>query len=436
MTHLPADFRQFDLAQWLEYIQRQHWRTIEMELDRISDVWRRLDGQCSRLVFTVAGTNGKGSCVAMLESVLRHSGLKTGSYTSPHLVRYNERVCIDGQPASDGLLIDAFCEIEQARGKIPLTYFEFGTLLALRVFQMEKVDVSILETGMGGRLDAVNMVANDVALITSVGLDHQQWLGDDVETIAREKAGIINNGGRAVFASGEMPDAIAEGAENAGAMLWKSGRDFEIKPESNTGFWRFVVTNPDVAADWRNISGLQPPFIGRHQIQNLGGVIASLAMTAEHTGVRPEHLGPGLEQTTIIARCQIIDRSPLTVLDVAHNEGSANELAAFLESHPVDGGTHAVFGVLEDKDLMSILGAISPLVDVWHLATLTGERGRTSAELGQKLLALWPQANCNEYDSPVSAWEGAKAYLRGTDRLIIFGSFYTVGDILASLESG
>ena len=185
------DYHGFDLDQWLDHIQNQHWRSIELTLDRVSEVWQRLQGQKAPFVITIAGTNGKGSCVAMLESILRHSGQRTGSYTSPHLVHYNERVCIDGQPVSDEAICAGFRQIESARAEIPLTYFEFGTLCALLVFMQHGVDAWVLETGMGGRLDAVNIIQNDIALITSIGLDHEQWLGSDREEIGREKSGVF-----------------------------------------------------------------------------------------------------------------------------------------------------------------------------------------------------------------------------------------------------
>ncbi len=429
-----SDYRAFDLDQWLDHIQRQHWRTIDLQLDRIDSVWRRLGAWRPPLVITVAGTNGKGSSVAMLEAVLRHAGRRTGSYTSPHLVRYNERVCIDGQPAGDEELITAFRSVEEARGDIPLTYFEFGTLCALLVFAARQVDTAILETGMGGRLDAVNIIDNDLALITNVGLDHQQWLGNDRETIAVEKAGVIKPGARVVSAEPDPPAAIARMAGERGAQLLQAESDYSVSAEPGGRGYRWSSDHPAVPDDWRRLDDLPLPFEGDWQVRNLGGVVASLALTADLSGVTPAHLAPGLSQARLAGRCQVINDAPLTIIDVAHNADSARGLARFLDNHPVKGETHGVFGLLRDKALDSVLGDLVDEVDCWHLATVEGERGQKAVELLARMRSLNPEIRAMTYDNAVAAFRGARQAAALDDRIVAFGSFFVVGDIIGALE--
>lgn len=427
-----ADFEQFGLDQWLEHIQRQHWRTIELKLDRIREVWIRMEGQRAPLVITVAGTNGKGSCVAMLEAALRQSGMKTGSYTSPHLVRYNERVCINGEAVNDDLLNDAFLEIERSRGDIPLTYFEFGTLCALRIFEQQKVDACVLETGMGGRLDAVNLVTNDIALITSVGLDHEQWLGSDRESIGREKAGIVNDGGLVVCADPDPPATIEEVARSKGATLVQAGRDYSMGIQDERQV-RFRSDHPGLNSEWHDIDGLTPPFRGQHQVQNLGCVVAALGCIAERFGLVPACL-EGIADARVDGRCQVVNHAPLVIVDVAHNADSAFHLGEALREMPVDGHRYAVFGVLEDKALAPIVGQLGAQTDSWLLATLEGERGQTAEVLQGKMLIVLPEAETSCHDSPAAALTAALEQARPVDRIVVFGSFFTVGGILPLIK--
>ncbi len=427
-------FTNFDLAQWLEHIQAQHWRTIEMKLDRITAVWQKLGQPQAPFIITVAGTNGKGSCVAMLESVLRAAGKTTGSYTSPHLVRYNERICIDGVEASDTQIIGAFCEIEAARGDVPLTYFEYSTLCALVVFHHAGVEVCLMETGMGGRLDAVNMLDNNIALVTSVGLDHEQWLGDTREKIAVEKAGVFKQDGLAVCAEPMPPSGIADGANRVNATLLQIGSDFEITGEKQYGLYHYVSDHDLMSPEWRSIAGISTSLSGVHQSRNVAGVITVLGLTATQTGVTPDHLVQGLTQSKLPARCEVIARRPLTILDVAHNADSAKELGVFLRANQSGGETYAVFGVLEDKVLEPIVLEVSGQIDQWYLASLEGERGQTAKTLRSKLLKFLPEAKVSIYSSPADAFQAANAHCQPEDRLLAFGSFFTVGDILSYLE--
>lgn len=424
----------FGLDRWLDHIQRQHWRTIDLKLDRVTEVWERLGGGRPPFVITVAGTNGKGSCVAMLESVLRRAGNRTGSYTSPHLVRYNERICVDGRPADDARIVDAFRRIEAVRGDIGLTYFEYGTLCALLVFRACRVDATILEAGMGGRLDAVNMVDNDLALITSVGLDHEQWLGSEREQIGREKAGVIKPGARVVSADPAPPAAIAATAKERQALLLQQGEHFGVRTAQDGGTCRWWSDHPAVPADWRRLAELPLPLPGDRQAQNLGGVVAVLALTSGATGVNTGHLVPGLSAVRLPGRCQIVDRAPLTIIDVAHNADSAEGLARFLDANPVPGNTHGVFGVLADKALRGVLGGIGTRVDRWHLAGIGGDRGQSGEALAGKMRPLYPGLEAETYRDAVQAFRAARASAGPADRVVAFGSFYVVGDIIGSFE--
>jgi len=429
---LETDSSPASLDHWLAFIQQQHWRTIDLKLDRVGAVWQRLGQRPAPLVIAVAGTNGKGSCVAMLDAVLRAAGLRTGSYTSPHLVRYNERIAIDGEPVSDQLLVETFQEIERVREGVPLTYFEFGTICALRIFAKTGVDACILETGMGGRLDAVNIVDNDVTLITSIGLDHEQWLGHDRETIGREKAGLINTGGMVVCADPSPPASIREVAAEKGASMIQAGEDYTLEYDDD-GTLVFQSGHAAMAQQWRQIPGIRQPFPGEHQRQNLGCVVAALGILASSRGLTTDSLD-GLQAASIAGRCQIVDGEPLTILDVAHNADSARYLAEMLAQSPVAGVRHAVFGALADKELSSIVNAIESETDCWFLSGIDDERGQSAEELEGKLLALLPDARTRCFPDAISAFRAARASADKADRIVVFGSFHIVGDILAAVK--
>ncbi len=440
----------FDLKKWLEHIQNQHWRSIDLTLDRISRVWNNLEGECANFTLVVAGTNGKGSCVSMLDGVFQQSGKRTGSYTSPHLVRFNERIKIDGAEATDEELCQTFARIEQARAGIPLTYFEFGTLAALLVFQQHKVDITILEVGMGGRLDAVNMVDNDLVLMTSIGVDHEQWLGSDRESIAAEKAGVIKREGIVVCSDPNIPDSVLAISEQQNATVIAAERDYSIEQiateTENGGRLRWKSSHAEIPQDWRCIRSLVAPFNGNHQIANLGGVVAALALTSGKTGVTVADLTQGLSRARLTARCQVMaDRSnhcPEVIVDVAHNRDSAIELARFLDGRECAGKTYAVIGVLADKALDQIIKPMMAQVDYWFLASLSGARGQTGEQLADqfKQLVKRPAKHPTKHPkwvvrrNPVDAYLAAMEQAKAEDRVVIFGSFYTVGDIINHLE--
>ena len=439
------------LGDWLAHIQTQHWRSIDLQLDRIARVWQRLRGRPAGLVISVAGTNGKGSSVAMLDAVLRAAGLSTGAYTSPHLARYNERVKINGRAVEDAELCEAFAAIEAARDGVPLTYFEFGTLCALLIFARRRVDASLLEVGMGGRLDAVNLVDNDLALITCIGIDHAQWLGDTRDAIGAEKAGIMKRGKAAVCADPSPPPCIAQLATERGCALAQAGLDYQITRRDGGVEWRSAISTVAAAGpEWRCLK-LETPLPGACQADNLGGVVAALALTRARSGVTVAHLNRGLANTDLAARCQVIAAAagaPETVLDVAHNPDAAAALAAFLAARPAR-KTRAVFAALKDKPVAELIAPMAATVAHWHLATISGERGRPAAALAAEvthaLAAAGSAATLSTHASPTAAYRAAMAAAAAhqtardadatRERVVVFGSFQLVGAILARIDA-
>lgn len=423
----------FGLEKWLEHIQNQHWRTIDLTLERVSQVWNNLEGKCADFTLVVAGTNGKGSSVSMLDGVFQQAGKRTGSYTSPHLVRFNERIRIAGVEATDDDICQAFVRIEQARAGIPLTYFEFGTLAALLIFEQYNVDITILEVGMGGRLDAVNIVHNDLVLMTSIGLDHEQWLGSERESIAAEKAGVIKPGGMVVCSDPDIPNNVLAISSQQNATVVAAERDYSIERDEN-GRLRWESNHAEIPQAWRCINALLSPFNGEHQIANLGGVVAALALTSNKTGVTVADINQGLNRATLSARCQVMTKRsnncPEVIVDVAHNHDSAIKLAEFLSGRECAGKTYAVIGVLADKALEQIIEPMMAHVDYWFLASLSGQRGQTGEQLASKLTQIAEHSKWVIKKNPVDAYLFAMEQAKTEDRVVIFGSFYIVGDII------
>jgi dihydrofolate synthase/folylpolyglutamate synthase len=404
---------------------------MEMSLGRIRDVCSNMGAGKTGFTIIVAGTNGKGSTISMLEAALVDAGNKTGTYTSPHLVRFNERIKIDGQECTDQQICMAFCEIESSRAGISLTYFEYATLCALLLFRNNLVDVSLLEIGMGGRFDAVNMIDGDLAVITSIGIDHEAWLGNDRETIAAEKAGIIRKGMTVVCSDPKIPQRIVEICEQQQAQLLALNRDFTLI-DSDSGYaWK--SNHPRIPGSWRSLDGIYPPLPGSHQLDNLAGVIAALALCSGETGVRDSRFAYALQGNRLMARCQVIGMEPLIIVDVAHNRDSTAQLASFLEANEVAGKSIAVFGVLADKALDRVLQPLQSMFDLWILVSLGGERGQSASELAAKFNELGGNRVLICKNNPVEAYREAMARAKKHDRIVIFGSFHTVGDIIGSL---
>jgi len=421
-------FQDFDLSQWIEYVQTRHFRSIDMTLERVTEVWTRLGKPKAAMTITVAGTNGKGSTVRLLESALCSEHRSVGAYTSPHLVHFNERIRINGVDACSREICQSFCEIEDVVGDIPLTYFEYATLSALWLFSKHELDMQILEVGMGGRLDAVNMIDSDLAVISSIGLDHQAWLGNDRETIALEKAEVMRKGSTAVCSDRNMPDSLAAFAREKPVKLRVIGRDFDIRAEDDALYWDSISSRYNWA--WDTVGPMSFPFAGAHQHDNLAGAVAALAILAERLELHVPELISGIGRCKFSGRCQILGTSPLVVMDVAHNQDSATALAEFLFQNPVEGQTAAIFGVLADKPLHDIIRTVLPHVDCWHLAGIAGERGQSSSELDRQFKDIPDCARIVCHDDSKTAYRHALDLAEPHDRIVVFGSFHVAGDIL------
>jgi dihydrofolate synthase/folylpolyglutamate synthase len=404
------------LAQWLEFIERQHPKTIALGLDRVSTVWKRMDTALACPVITVAGTNGKGSTCAMLESILRAGGYRTGLYTSPHLVRYNERVRVAGVEASDELLAASFEAVEAARGDTPLTYFEYGTLGALWVFAREKVDALVLEVGLGGRLDAVNIIDADCAVLTSIGIDHVDYLGPDRESIGREKAGIFRAGRPAVIAEPDVPATVAA----APGVHYRIGRDFGyIDQQSQWSYWGPAGKRGGLA---------HPALRGAMQLRNASAAMCALDTLRERLPVSMQDVRRGLAEVELPARFQVLPGKPQIILDVAHNPQAAQVLADNLASSGFAPETIAVCGMLKDKDVGGVLRTLAPRVTRWHLASLQGPRAASAEELARHVEG-------ERFDSPAEAFAAALGVAGENDKIVVFGSFLTVGEVVVWLKN-
>ncbi len=412
------------LQDWLDFCERLHPVSIDMGLERVREVAERLALRFECPVITVAGTNGKGSTCAMLEAILLQAGYRTGVYTSPHLVHFEERCRLSGQSASAQALAEAFAEVEVARGEVSLTYFEFSTLAILWLMSRENLDAVILEVGLGGRLDAVNVVDADCAVITSIDLDHTAILGPDRESIGREKAGIMRTGRPVVVSDPVPPQSVLDQAEALGADLWRFGRDFNFSGDKQQWSW---------AGRGRRYSGMAYPALrGANQLVNASGVLAALDALRARIPVTAQAVRNGLAMVELPGRFQIVPGQPTLVLDVAHNPHSVAALAENLDAMGFYPTTHAVMGAMADKDLLPMLQRLGPLVDRWYFTDLPLPRAATAAELQQ----AWQAQNTRKdvaaslHPDPQAALQAAVAAADPADRIIVFGSFYTVGGVL------
>jgi len=418
-----------DLAGWLAYIEQQHPQTIALGLERVERVRAAMDLVPAVPVITVAGTNGKGSTCAMLEAILAAAGYRVGLYTSPHLLRYNERVRIDGREAEDAALAAAFARVEAARidadGATELTYFEFGTLAAVDLFLRSGVDVLVLEVGLGGRLDAVNVFDPDCAIVTSVGLDHMEYLGATREAIGHEKAGIFRAGVPAVLADPDPPVSVAAHARGIGARLLRIGREFGWDRQGDQwSFW---------GPEGRK-SGLPYPRLhGAIQLQNASAALAALESLHERLPVSLRHLREGLAAAELPGRFQLLPGRPVLVLDVAHNPQAAAVLAQNLSDLGPCSGTLAVFGMLRDKDIPGVVSALAKHVDRWFACSLPPPRGASASELAQ-VLRQAGVGGLREFENPAEAYAAACSSATENDRIIAFGSFHTVAGVIAARE--
>jgi dihydrofolate synthase / folylpolyglutamate synthase len=412
------------LQDWLAHCERLHPKTIALGLDRVREVAQRMALRLDCTVITVAGTNGKGSTCAMLEAIALQAGWRCGLYTSPHLVRFEERCRIGGDAVAAADLVPHFARVEAARRDVELTYFEFTTLAILSLMAGAGLDLAILEVGLGGRLDAVNIVDPDCAVITSIDLDHQEFLGPDRETIGREKAGILRAGRPAIVSDPVPPQSVLDHAGELGADLWLLGRDFNFSGDKQQWAW---------AGRGRRYAGLAYPALrGANQLINAAGVLAALTAVRQRLPVTAQAVRNGLALVELPGRFQIIPGQPALVLDVAHNPHSVAALVANLDAMGFYPTTHVVFGAMADKDLEAILRRMEPLADRWYFADLPTARAESAAGLRARWEASRTRQDvtASEHPSPRAALETAAATADPADRIVAFGSFYTVGGIL------
>lgn len=411
------------LAQWLEHIERQHPQAIALGLDRVHAVLARLGAGLECPVVTVGGTNGKGSTCAMIEAIARAAGHRTALYTSPHLVRYNERVRLSGEEAADEDLCAAFSAVEAARGSVPLTYFEYGTLGALWLFAREKPDVAVLEVGLGGRLDAVNAVDPDCAVITSIALDHVDYLGPTRESIATEKAGIFRQGRPAVVADPDPPAPILHA--NAGLLL--INRDFGYSADARQwSYWGPGGRRPGLA---------HPALRGAIQLRNAAAALCALDAIRARLPIAMQDVRRGLAEVSIPGRFQVLPGRPQIVLDVAHNVEAAQTLAGNLAVSSFAPETVAVCGMLRDKDMAGVLRVLAPRVTRWHFCSLPGPRAASAQELLSAFRAIDGKTPASEHPSPSAALAAALGEAGQDDKIVVFGSFFTVGEASAWLNN-
>ena len=436
-TPVTAPNDKSSLEQWLQYCERLHDKTIDMGLSRVREVAQRMGLHFKCPVITVAGTNGKGSTCAMCESILSQAGYKTGVFTSPHLVHFEERLRIGGVAVDAKALIKGFVAVEAARTDttgdefedISLSYFEFTTLAILQVMTEANLDVAILEVGLGGRLDAVNIIDADCAIITSIDLDHMEYLGNNREEIGFEKAGIMRTGAVAVVSDPAPPASVVNHATTIGTDLWLVGRDFRVEGDKLQWSWS--------GRDKRYAGLAYPALRGANQLLNAAGVLAALTAMRELLPIPTQEVRNGLAFVELPGRFQIIPGEPTLVLDVAHNPHAVATLALNLDAMGFSPCTHAVFGAMADKDIPQMLNRMNPLVDKWYFTDLPTARAAGAAQL----LEFWQTTEGNRtdkqtqrhascFEAPSQALQAALGQAQPTDRIVVFGSFFTVGGVL------
>jgi dihydrofolate synthase/folylpolyglutamate synthase len=413
------------LQEWLAWQEQLYPNVIDLGLHRVEALLKALDLQRPGFpILTIGGTNGKGSSVSFAEAMLRAAGHKVGAYVSPHLLRYNERVRVDGVDVSDQEFCESFQRIDDARGDLRVTYFEFGTLAAIDILTRRSVSAAVLEVGLGGRLDAVNALDADVALISSIGLDHQEWLGNGRDSIGREKAGIFRQGRPAICGDRAPPASLLEHAAGVGAKLQVLGRDFDCDLHGDVWTWK---------GEAQEFDGLPAPSLsGRMQYDNAATVIAALLSHPRLT-VPEAAIRRGLVEASIPARFQRLAGPVETVFDVSHNPDAARVLADNLAAFPARGRSFAVMGMFKDKAVEEVTRALQGRFAHWYLGGLEGPRGQDAAALGARLRSASPDAVSSEYSSVSAAYAAARSAARPGDRIVVFGSFQTVASILKAV---
>lgn len=434
------------LDEWLAYQQHLHAVGIDLGLERVREVWRRMGAQRpAPVVITVGGTNGKGSTVALLDALLRAGGMRVGAFTSPHIQRYNERVRIADLEATDATLVDAFARIEAVRGTISLTYFEFGTLAALDTFARAQLDVALLEVGMGGRLDAVNIIDADCAVVVTVDLDHMQYLGPDRESIGREKAGIFRPERPAIVGEADPPASVTRHALAIGARLEILGRDFGWRRRAGAReWWHRTGSAMDAAVPNAGVPEVvlrdgELSLEGTFQYRNAATAVAALHALGDRVrwnaaGLRQPAVGGGLG--LMAGRLQHLLARPDVVIDVGHNPQAARGLAAWLDAHAVPGRVLAVYGALADKDVGAVVSALGDRIDRWYLGGLDADspRGESIVRLSTRVREALPGASIVACGDITAALRAARADAGPDDRILAFGSFHVVAPVLLEMR--
>ena len=425
MSSSPPDLPK-TLPDWLARCERLHPKEMDLTLERVLQVKECLGLHFTVPVFTVAGTNGKGSTCAMLESIALQAGYRVGLYIKPHLVHFEERCRVNGRSVAADELLPHFAAVEQARGDVSLTYFEFTTLAIARLMSMAPLDMVILEVGLGGRLDAVNAIDTDCAIITSIDIDHTEYLGSTREAIGFEKAGVMRSGKPAIVSDPVPPQRLIEHAQRVGAELWLCGRDFNCSGDKQQWSW---------AGRSKRFNGMAYPALrGANQLLNASGVLAAFEAMRERLPVSAQAVRSGLALVELPGRFQIVTGRPTLVLDVAHNPHAVSTLLQNLDQMGFYPRTHAVFGAMRDKDIDAMLARMAPVVDHWYFTDLPAARAAKSAELAQichqQVLAGSPQRDVSCHDEPSAALRAALGRADPADRIVVFGSFSTVGGVL------
>lgn len=418
------------LKGWLNWQENSHPLAIDLGLERVDRVYRALNpAGIKPLTITVAGTNGKGSCIAYLEAIYRAQGYQVGAYTSPHILKYNERIKIAGNPVSDDLICEAFARIETVREQTSLSYFEFSTLAALDIFARANLDIQLLEVGLGGRLDAVNIVDPDVAVISSIGIDHVAWLGETREAIGFEKAGIFRAFVPAIVGDPQPPESLLQVAEARQAVFYALGKDFGYAKHENGWEW---------FCGQQRISGLPDPALkGEHQYRNSSAVIMAVSQLTDKLPVDEQSIRTGIANVQLSGRFQLIDGSIPVLLDVGHNPEAVRTLVEYLKQNFPNQRIHAIFSMMKDKDIAEVLRIMNPVVCDWFFAPLTNLRAATEEQMRGIFSQLKISNASFGHANFVDAFTAAKQRANGADDLLlVFGSFFLVSDCLAEFQNG
>lgn len=420
----------FDSLQgWLAWQESLHPKAIDLGLERVGGVFRILNPESIKPpTITVAGTNGKGSCIAFLEAIYRAQGYRVGSYTSPHILKYNERIKIDGEPVDDKSICTAFERIESARKNTSLSYFEFGTLAALDIFWRAGLDVQLLEVGLGGRLDAVNIIDADATLITSICIDHCDWLGETREAIGREKAGIFRAGVPAIVGDPEPPVSLLQSAKAKSAPVFCIGKNFFYQKKA-TG-WNWIAENN------RLLDLPAPALKGEHQYRNAATVLSTISFMEEHLPVKEESVREGLSDVSLKGRFQIIEGEIPILLDVGHNPQAVRTLVDYIDQFFPNRRIHAIFSMMKDKDIKGVIEIMKPVVFKWYVSPLLNPRSATE----QKMRNSFNSCNVGnvQFGFPdfAATMVAAKIDAVKGDLILVFGSFFLVSEFLAGIDKG